>query len=72
MNYNPITILIGQVLRHLLTMAAGLLAAYGVTVDQQTALVDSTLAVMLSVIMFLIGQGWSYFSKVDAYDTPTS
>ena len=72
MNYNPFIVLLGQVIRHLLTLAAGALSAYGVTADQQTALVSSTTAVAVSILVFVIGQGWAYVSKDKAYGTPTS
>ena len=50
---------LGQVIRHLLTLAAGLLTAYGVTAEQQTALVGSTTAVIVSVVLFFVSQVWA-------------
>jgi len=61
---------IGQIIRHLLTLAAGLLTAYGVTAEQQTALVSSATAVIVSLVLFLISQIWAAKSKNDALDAP--
>jgi len=54
-----ISAFIGQVIRHFLTLAAGLLTAYGVTADQQDSLVSATTAVIVSVVLFLISQIWA-------------
>lgn len=70
MNTDWIAILIGQVVRHLLTVAAGLLTAYGVSADQATAIVGPATAIIVSIILFLIAQFWSAVSKNDALNTP--
>lgn len=50
--------LLGQLVRHLLTLAATLLTAYGVTADQATAIVGPATAIVVSLIMFLLTQVW--------------
>lgn len=50
--------LVGQVVRHLLTLAATLLTAYGVTADQATAVVGPATAIVVSIVMFLLTQVW--------------
>lgn len=62
---------IGQVLRHFLTLAAGFLGTYGVTADQQTALVSSTTAVLVSIILFGISQIWSYKTGKAQLEAPS-
>ena len=70
-NYQPLLILLGAVVRHLLTVASGALLAYGVTQEQLTAAIDTTVAIVLSVVIALAALGWSYLSKKAAFETPT-
>lgn len=56
--------ILGGVVRHGLTLVAGLLAAYGVTADQQESFVSSTTAVVVAIILFFISQFWSGAAKV--------
>jgi len=71
MNFDIITVLLGQLVRHFLTIAAGLLTAYGVTADEATAIVGPATAILVSLFMFLISQIWSFGSKKAAFETPT-
>lgn len=66
-----ISALIGQIVRHFLTLAAGLLSAYGVTADQQTALVSSATAVIVSLVLFLISQIWGGFANKAKLEAPS-
>lgn len=66
-----ISAFIGQVIRHFLTLAAGLLTAYGVTADQQESLVSSTTAVLVSLVLFVISQIWAAKTNKDQLDAPS-
>lgn len=61
--------LLGQLVRHLLSIAAGLLAAYGVTADQATAVVGPLTAVIVSILMFIISQVWAAKTSKDQLET---
>lgn len=63
--------LIGQVIRHLLTLAAGLLTAYGVTAEQQTAFVGPATAIVVSLILFAISQFWGAATGKAQLDAPS-
>lgn len=69
-NYQPLLILLGAVVRHLLTVVGGALLAYGVTQEQLDAAIDSTVAIVISVVITLVALGWSYLSKKAAFETP--
>jgi hypothetical protein len=56
-------IVLSQVIRHLLSGLAGALTLYGVTADQQTAVVSATTAILVSAVIVVVTQGWSYISK---------
>lgn len=53
----------GQILRHFLTIAAGFLAAYGVVADMQSELVETTITIVVPVILAVVAQVWGYASK---------
>jgi hypothetical protein len=56
-------IVLAQVIRHFLTVAAGALAGYGVTADQQTALVSTSTAIISAVVIFAVVQLWAWAAK---------
>lgn len=65
-----IKILLGTAIRQLLTAAAGFLATYGLTADQQTAFISTNTAVAISVIAGLVAYVWSFLSKKYAFLVP--
>lgn len=71
-NYQPLLVLLGAVVRHFLTLAGGALLAYGVTQEQLDAAVDSSVTIIVAVVMTLIALGWSYVAKKAAFETPTT
>jgi uncharacterized membrane protein YjjP (DUF1212 family) len=71
MNFDIWRVVVGQVLRHFLTIFAAGLAAYGITENQQGELIESAIVIIISVAMFLAVQAWSYISKRVAFATPT-
>jgi hypothetical protein len=62
-DYQIFQVVIAQIVRHFLTTAAGALAAYGVTADQQTALVSTTTAIVSAAAIFVAVQLWSWAAK---------
>jgi hypothetical protein len=63
MNFEIYKVVIGQVLRHFLSIAAAALGTYGVGEAQQGEVVEATIAIIVGVLVFLVAQGWSYASK---------
>lgn len=63
------TTVLGQVIRHILTGLAASLAVYGVTADQQTSLVNATVAIVVALAVALAVQVWAYVSKKAAFLT---
>jgi hypothetical protein len=59
-------IVLAQLARHFLTAAATLLGAYGVSESMQGQLVDATVAIAVSAIVFLATQGWAYVTTHQA------
>lgn len=60
---NIYTSVIGQILRHFLTGLAVLLAAYGVTADMQSELVETTITIVVPIAMAIVAQFWGYAAK---------
>lgn len=56
-------IVLGQIARHFLSIAAAALAAYGVSESQQGQLVEATVSLVIAAVLFLVSQGWAYASK---------
>ncbi len=61
--------LLGQLVRHILTLAAGLLTAYGVTADQATAIIGPATAIVVSIAMFFLSQVWAAKASSDKLKT---
>jgi len=55
--------IIASVVRHLLTLLAGGLLAFGVSEGDAANLVKAVEPVVGGVILYLISQGWSLFDK---------
>ena len=70
LNYTPIVVLITAILRHFLTLASGILLAYGVTKEQASDAVEATIEIAIAIGITLATLMWSYLSKQRAYETP--
>jgi len=66
---NPISILLGQILRRGLTIVAGYLGCIGVTTAQQTSFVDALVPIAVAAVLFVADMVWGYISKRDALQT---
>jgi hypothetical protein len=66
---NPISILLGQILRRGLTIVAGYLGFIGVTTAQQTSFVDALVPIAVAAVLFAADMIWGYISKRDALQT---
>ena len=63
MNVEIFKIVIGQIVRHFISIAAAALGAYGVTEAQQGELVEAVIWIVIAIVGFLVSQGWAYVSK---------
>lgn len=63
---NPISILLGQILRRGLTIVAGYLGYIGVTAAQQSSFIDALVPIAVAAVLFLADMIWGYISKRDA------
>lgn len=63
---NPISILLGQILRRGLTIVAGYFSYIGVTAAQQTSFVDALVPIAVAAVLFAVDMIWGYISKRDA------
>ena len=61
--YSIYTAVLGQVLRHFLTLLSGGLIAWGITTEQQNTLIETTIYLLVPIIVALFVQIWSYLSK---------
>lgn len=56
-------LILGQILRHFFTIAAGVLATVGVTTEMRSELVETTVTIVVPIILLIISQGWSFLQK---------
>lgn len=60
---------IGQTLRYGLTILAAYLAVVGITENQQHELVETTINVLVPIIVAGIAQVWSFVNKRKLFET---
>lgn len=70
LNYNPVKVVAGQVIRHFASLGVGFLTAYGVTHSQQQDLIEWVVSFALAVGGVLTIQVWAYAKKKAAFETP--
>lgn len=63
MNVEIFKIVIGQLVRHFISIGAAALGTYGVTEAQQGELTEAIVYIAIAIVVFLVGQGWAYVSK---------
>lgn len=56
-------LVLAQILRHFFTALAGVLLTVGVTVEMQNELVETTVTIIVPILLLLLSQGWSFFQK---------
>lgn len=66
---NPISIIIGQLVRAGLNIVGAYLLTVGVSQAQADSFVSAAGAVVVSIVLFLIAHGWSYLSKKNALES---
>lgn len=52
-----------SIVRHVMTVVAGWLAAIGVASETVTAFTDSATQVAIAILIWLLAQGWSLLDK---------
>jgi hypothetical protein len=62
-DYEIYKVVIGQIVRHFLSGFAVLLGAYGVSTDEQSVLVEDSVSIVVSILVFAFVMAWSYLSK---------